>query len=262
MRRAPLPCSGATRIPASPPAGNSGDRSLPGCARREAVRAAELDLADDLRRRPRGDHAWREVARDDRIGSDDAALADRHPRRDHAVHAEPAVVADPRRSLRREPLPRDGHRAVVVAVRGVRDEAVVGEHHVAADRDLVLGRDHGAEIQEGALADRDAALVADSDPTARLEEGLLADREAAVVERLEHVALDREADEGLGPEHVGVDAQTVPGELVALVPAPLLEVELEPRVHVSGARYRAALLPPPAGSASLRSHALVVPEDD
>ena len=76
---------------------------------------------------------------------------------------------------------------------------MVGEHRVVADRHLVLGGDHRVQVEEAALADRDAALVGDRDPAARLEQGVLADRQPAVVERLEHVALDREADERLAP---------------------------------------------------------------
>src|SRR5947199_10653943 len=61
--------------------------------------ALELDLADHLRRDPGGNHARRQVLRDDRVRADHAALADLDPAGDHAVGAEPAVGPDPHRAL-------------------------------------------------------------------------------------------------------------------------------------------------------------------
>ena len=56
---------------------------------------------------------------------------------------------------------------------------------------------------------------------------MLAELEAAVGEHLEHVAVDRPARESAALRELVVDAGAVPGQRVALVPAPLLRPQLE-----------------------------------
>ena len=64
------------------------------------------------------------------------------------VGAAPDVVADARRALGREALPRDRLVGVVEAVVAVGDEAAVGEHAVLADLDQLDGGDLHAEVEE------------------------------------------------------------------------------------------------------------------
>ena len=52
-----------------------------------------------------------------------------------------------------EALPGDRDVRVVVAVVGVADEAVVGEHHVVADLDQLVGGEHRLAVEEAALPD-------------------------------------------------------------------------------------------------------------
>ena len=63
--------------------------------------------------------------------------------------------------------------------------------------------------------------------TSRLEQHVLAELQAAVEQHLEHVAVHRPAAEGAAARELVVDARAVPGQRVALVPAPLLRPELE-----------------------------------
>src|SRR5213078_2006354 len=88
----------------------------------------EVDRPQHLSGNACADVAGGQVLRDDRVRADDAALADRDAARHDDVRAEPAVVADPRRPLRREALPGDRPVRVVEAVLGVGDEAAVREH--------------------------------------------------------------------------------------------------------------------------------------
>ena len=106
----------------------------------------------------RGDHAGREVARDHRVRPDDGALADRDAAGDDAVRAEPAVVADRHGALRAACPAGSPAVGVVEAVVGVGEEAVVGEHAMAADLDPLVRGDHAAEVQDRALADRIVAV--------------------------------------------------------------------------------------------------------
>src|SRR3954467_11652012 len=73
----------------------------------------ELDLLDDLCRRACRDRMRREVPCHDRVRADHATLADRHATGDDHVHAEPAVVADPRGAFRGEALVRHRRLRVV-----------------------------------------------------------------------------------------------------------------------------------------------------
>ena len=91
--------------------------------------------------------------------------------------------------------------------------------------ELMSGDDH-THVEEAAAADTDAAAVAGRNPHVRLEQRPLPYVEPAVAKRLEHVALDRPAHEGTALRELVVDRETVPRQRVALVPAPLLEVEL------------------------------------
>ena len=70
----------------------------------------ELDLLDHPRRHARGDRPRRQVVGDDRVGADDAALADRDAAGHRAVDPEPAVGADLDRALGGEALLGDRQR--------------------------------------------------------------------------------------------------------------------------------------------------------
>ena len=69
------------------------------------------------------------------------------------------------------------------------------------------------------------------EPHVRLEQRVLAHLEPPVAERLEHVAVDRPAGERAPPRQLAVDCEPVPGQRIALVPAPFLppEPEIAPR---------------------------------
>ena len=123
--------------------------------------------------------------------------------------------------LRGESLPGDRHLGIVEAMLGVADEAAVGEHHVVADRHLLLGGDHRVAVEEAALADLDLGLGRQRHPAAGLEQRAFADPQAALVERLEHLALDRLADEEAAAGGVAGEAEPAGESPVALVPAPL-----------------------------------------
>ena len=79
--------------------------------------------------------------------------------------------------LRLEALPGDRLGRVVVAVVGVADEAVVGEHHVVADLDQLERGEHRVAVEEAALADPDPGLGRERQPAAGLEQRPLADLE-------------------------------------------------------------------------------------
>ena len=79
---------------------------------RDSRRAVVRDGAQHPGGRPGGDRERWDVVGDDAVGPDHAALADRHAARHDDVRAEPDVVADPRRPLRREALER--HRPVAI----------------------------------------------------------------------------------------------------------------------------------------------------
>jgi hypothetical protein len=105
---------------------------------------------------------------------------------------------------------------------GVRQEAVVREHAVAADFDPLVRGDHAPEVHDRSLPDRDRRRIRiESEPAARLDQHPGADRGAALVERLEKVAHDREADIEVAPQHVPAEPQLPCDALVALVVAPL-----------------------------------------
>ena len=91
---------------------------------------------------------------------------------------------------------------------GVADEAVVGEHHVVADLDPLGGGEHGVLVEEAARADLDLGAGGERQPAARLEKGPVAYPQPALVEGLEHLSVDRKADERPGPRHVAVNAKT------------------------------------------------------
>ena len=59
-----------------------------------------------------------------------------------------------------KPCQVTGLLGIVVAVVGVADEAVVGEHHVVADLDPLLRGQHRVAVEEAALADLDLRLGA------------------------------------------------------------------------------------------------------
>ena len=193
-----------------------------------------------------------QVVRHDGVGADHAALADRHATGDHHVGPAPHVVADARRALGREALP--GHRAIRVgeAVVGVGDEAAVGQHAVLAELDELERRDLDAEVQEAAAADPDPPRRHRGQPDARLEQHVRADLEPPLAQHLQHVAVHRPAAERAAAGELRVDADAVPGQRVALVPAPLLQPQLEVRgIHrrrqyarasaVAGCRNRARI---------------------
>ena len=140
--------------------------------------------------------------------------------------------------LAREALPRDRPDGVVEAMVGVGDEAAVGEHAVLADLDQLERRHHHAEVQERAGADPDPRRAGSGDPHAGLEQRLRADLEPALAQRLEHVAVQRPADERLPAHELPMDPRAVPRQRVALVPAPLLHPQLERR---ASPRWRGSL---------------------
>ena len=173
---------------------------------------------------PGGDRERRQVGRDDAVGADHAALADRHAAGDHDVGAAPDVVADPGRALGGEALPGDRLVGVVEAMVAVGDEAAVGEHAVLADLDELDGGDHHAEVEEASRRrSRIRAGRGRGQPDAGLEQDVLAELEASLEQHLEHVAVDRPAGERAPARELVVDARAVPGQRVALVPAPLLQ---------------------------------------
>src|SRR3954453_21539492 len=234
-------CQAAGRGPTVEPTASAVRRHL---GRR---RGGELDRPQHPRGRPGGDRAGRDVGRHDAVGADHAAVADRHAARDDDVRAAPHVVADPRRPLRREPLPRDRPARVVEAVVAVGDEAAVGEHAVAADLDERGRGDHHADVEERPLADPHARRRGRRDPDVGLEQRARADLQAPVAQRLEHVAVDRPARERLAIGELPVDPRAVPGQRVALVPAPLLPPEPRPpRVHGTGSSQRAGTVRTPS----------------
>ena len=145
-----------------------------------------------------------------------------HAARDHHVGPAPDVVADHGRALAREALPGHGADRIVEAVVAVGDEAAVGEHAVVADLDVLDRGHHHADVEERLRADDDASRIRRGQPDVRLEQRVLSHLEAALPERLEHVAVQRPAREGLPPGQLPVNPRTVPGQRVALVPAPLL----------------------------------------
>ena len=74
-----------------------------------------------------------------------------------------------------------------------------------------------------------SASGAERQPAAGLEQRPLADPQPALVERLQHLALDRVADEEAAAGGVAVDPQAAQPAVVALVPAPLRPPEPPPR---------------------------------
>ena len=89
----------------------------------ELAELHELLVVIDLPEHPggcaSGDRVWLDVARDDAVRTDHAALAYAHAAGHHHVRAQPAVIPDPRRALRLKSLPRHRLLGVVVAVGGV-----------------------------------------------------------------------------------------------------------------------------------------------
>ena len=98
-----------------------------------------------------------------------------------------------------------GCLGIVEAVAGVADEAAVGEHRVVADRDPLVGGDHRVAVEEAAGADLDPRLGRQGQPAAGLQQRPFADRQPPLVERLQHLALDRVADEEAAAGGVAVD---------------------------------------------------------
>ena len=140
---------------------------------------------------------------------------------DHAADAEPAVRPDPHGALRLEPLPGDRLGRVVVAMVGVADEAVVGEHHVVSDLDQLESREHRVAVEEAPLPDPDARLTGERQPATGFEQRALPDLEAPRVERLQSLSLDRLPDEEAALGGMAVQSQPPAPPPVALVPASL-----------------------------------------
>ena len=136
--------------------------------------------------------------------------------------------------LRGEALPRHRLVRVVEAVVGVGHEAAVGEHAVLADLDEVDRRDLHAEVEERAAADADPCRRLRRQPHAGLEQDVLAELQPPLLEHLEDVAVDGPAAERPAARELVVDARPVPGQGVALVPAPFLRPELD-RGRIQGA---------------------------
>ena len=198
-----------------------------------------LDRPEHLRGCAGGDRARRQVGGHHGVGADHAALADRHAAGDDDVGAAPDVVADAGRALGGEALPGDGPVGVVEAVVAVGDEAAVGEHAVLADLDQLDGGDLDAEVEEAAAADADAGGRHRGQPHARLEQDVRAELQPPLLQHLEHVAVDGPAAERLAAGELEVDPRAVPGQRVALVPAPLLRPQLSRCGSIEG---RATLL--------------------
>jgi hypothetical protein len=135
-------------------------------------------------------------------------------------------LADACRALAGESLPCHRPLRVVEAVVGVGYEAAVGEHAVVSDLDQPDRGHHHRDVEEGAGADPDAGLVGRGQPHVGLQQGVLADHEPSLAERLEHVAVQRPACERPAASELAVNPDPVPGQRVALVPAPLLPPEL------------------------------------
>src|ERR1700722_4323714 len=186
-----------------------------------------LDLAQYPSGRTGGDGEGLDVMRDDAVGADHAALADRDATGDDDANAQPAVVADACGPLAVEALPGDWLVGVVEAMVGVGYEAAVGQHAVLAYLHEILGGDHHAAVEEAAGADLDARLPRCGDPHAGLQQHPLPQLEPALPQGLEHVALQRPAREGPLAHQLPVDAHAVPGQGVALIPAPLLAPQLD-----------------------------------
>ena len=119
--------------------------------------------------------------------------------------------------------------------RGVGHEAAVGEHAVIADLDQLVRGHHHAFVQERAGADPHARATRRGDPDARLEQRPRPDLQAALAQRLEHVAVHRPAHEGLAAHELPVDLRAVPGQRVALIPAPLLRPQPRLRSQIASA---------------------------
>src|SRR5262245_38533702 len=104
---------------------------------------------------------------------------------------------------------------------GVADEAVVGEHDVIADLDQLDGGEHRVAVEEAAFADPHPRVGGERQPAAGLEQGAGADGKPPGVERLQHLSLDRIADEESRLGRVTIEPQAAAPAAVALVPAPL-----------------------------------------
>src|SRR2546421_9058718 len=115
----------------------------------------------------------------------------------------------------------------------VGDHAAVGEHAVRADLHQLQRSDHHRDVEEGLLADPYPRGRRGRDPHVRLEQRVGADLEPALAQRLEHVAVHRPARERVAAHELPVDARPVPGQRVALVPAPLLRPQHQLRAQVA-----------------------------
>ena len=129
------------------------------------------------------------------------------------------ILTGPRAS---KPCAGDRLVGVVVAMVGVADEAAVGEHHVVADLDPLDRREHRASVEKAAArrsgSRASGPSVSQQPGSSRVASPIV---EPARVERLEHLALDRIADEEAAAGRVPVDSQAAAQAPVALVPAPL-----------------------------------------
>ena len=116
---------------------------------------------------------------------------------------------------------------------GVGDEAAVGEHAVLADLDQLLGGDHHAHVQELPAPIRTRAL-----PGAVIHTPGSSSTPAPTSRRPSRSASStlpwtRPAHEGLAAHELPVDPRPVPGQRAALVPAPLLRPQAQPRARAS-----------------------------
>ena len=137
----------------------------------------------------------------------------------------------------------------------VGDEAPVGEHAVLADLDELDRGDLDAEVEECPAADADPPGRHRGQPDVRLEQHVRAELEPPLLQHLEHVALHRPAAERLAARELQMDARAVPGQRVALVPAPLLR----PQLQLCGVHERGSMPPQRRVQVTVRPRAEVHP---
>ena len=151
------------------PAGRSWPPSCsPRAARRPGRTAARSTSPAQLRRRlahaqhacgGAGDHGvGRDVLRHDRVGADDAVVADRDAAQDARAVADPAVVPDADVALV-DPLEPDRALHLDDAVVEVDQHHAVGDDALAPDRDALEGGDRALLAEHRLRPDRRLALV-------------------------------------------------------------------------------------------------------
>src|SRR5215211_1125124 len=181
----------------------------------------ETDLAEHLGGRAGRDHSGGQILRHDRVRADHTPVPDLDAAGHDAADAKPAVRANPDRPAELEALPGDRLRRIVVAVIGIANEAVVGEHHVVADLDQLGRSEHRVSVQEAPPPDRDPGFRGEGQPATRLKQGVLPDFEPSRVEGLQQLAFNRVTDDEATLGGVTIHAQASPPAPVALIPAPL-----------------------------------------